>query len=63
MAKVRWASSRFKGEGSSEKCLTTAKTERKGRVRQKNIRVCHGVEFLCCYTRSREPAVDLEVGV
>ena len=47
MAKVRWASSRFKGEGSSEKCLTTAKTERKGRVRQENIRVCHGVEFLC----------------
>ena len=63
MAKVRWASSGFKGEGSSEKCLTTAKTERKGRVRQENIRVCHGVEFLCCYTRSREPDVDLKVGV
>ena len=63
MAKVRWASSHFKGEDSSEKCLTTAKTEQKGRVLQENIRVYHGVEFLCCYTRSREPAVDLEVGV
>ena len=46
MTKVRWVSSGFKGEGSSEKCPARVETEREGKDRLENWRVV-GCFFLC----------------
>ena len=57
MAKVRQASSSFKGEGSSE-TRHSGKPSDEGRVQQEKGRVCHGVGSFLFGTDVRNKLVD-----